>query len=324
MRGTTTDWAPTRLPAIISIFLGDSLTSMLEKMAGGNKFVSGKQETLETGIPSVPKLPKDLTDRNRTSPFAFTGNKFEFRMVPSSISIAGPNTVLNTAVADVLSDYADKLEKSKNIKQTIKDIIVESYSKHKRIIYNGNNYTEEWIKIAEERGLANISNSVDAFNECRNDYAVKLFSKHNVYTKEELFSRNEIYLESYSRQINVEAQVMIDLCNRFILPAVNVYSGELSKTILNMKELGIDASGMSSTLAELTKYANLLYKNTGKLKDAVKDAKNTEDIPKQAELYRESVISIMSDVRTPADALEKLMPEDRWPVPTYFELLFKL
>lgn len=311
-------------PAIISIFLGDSLTNMLEQMAIGNKFVSEKQETLGTGIPSVPHLPKDLTDRNRTSPFAFTGNKFEFRMVPSSISIAGPNTVLNTAVADVLSDYADKLEKSDNIKQTIKEIIIESYTNHKRIIYNGNNYTDEWIKIAEERGLANIDNSVDAFNECRNEYALNLFSKHNVYTKEELLSRNEIYLESYSHQINVEAGILIDLCARSIIPAVNEYAGELSRTILQMKELEIDTSGMKDTLSEISKVSNVLYKKTGELSKILTQAQNISEIREQAKAYREKVFRTMEEVREPADILEKLMPKNRWPMPSYFELLFKL
>ena len=311
-------------PAIISIFLGDALTSMLENMAGGTAFVSEKQETLGTGIPSIPQLPKDLTDRNRTSPFAFTGNKFEFRMVPSSISIAGANTVLNTAVADVLSEYADKLEKSDNTEQTIKDIIIESYTKHNRIIYNGNNYTDEWVKIAEERGLANITNSVDAFKECKNDYAVELFSKHNVYTKEELYSRSEIQLEAYSRQINVEAQIMIDLCRRSILPAVNSYSNELSKTILQLQELKIDASGIKASLEEISSYGNELYKKSGELITVLEKAKNTSDIPEQAKLYREEVFMKMDEVRKPADILEKLMPEDKWPVPTYFELLFKL
>ncbi len=311
-------------PAIISIFLGDSLTSMLEQMAGGNKFVSEKQETLGIGIPSVPKLPKDLTDRNRTSPFAFTGNKFEFRMVPSSISIAGPNTVLNTAVADVLCDYADKLEKSDNIKQTIKDIIVESYTNHKRIIYNGNNYTEEWIKIAEKRGLANIDNSVDAFSECKNSYAIKLFEKHNVYTKEELLSRNEIYLESYSQQINVEARIMIDMCRQSILPAANMYCGDLSRTILQMKELGVDASGMKDALEEINRQSNILYKETGELSELLAEAQNKDDAAEQAKAYREKVFAKMEEARKPADALEKLIPSEIWPVPSYFELLFKL
>ncbi|RKX92666.1 MAG: glutamine synthetase type III [Spirochaetes bacterium] len=311
-------------PAIISIFLGESLTGMLEKMAGGNTFVSEKQETLGTGIPSIPKLPKDLTDRNRTSPFAFTGNKFEFRMVPSSISIAGANTVLNTAVADVLSEYADKLEKSDNVEKTIREIIVDSYSKHKRIIYNGNNYTEEWIKIAKERGLANIDNSVDAFEECKNENAVKLFTKHNVYTKEELFSRNEINLEAYSQQINVEAQVMIDLCRRSILPAVTSYSNELSTTILKMQELNIENGAIKETLSEISSYANELYTKSGDLIKVLNKARNTKEVFTRAKLYREEVFKKMDEVREPADILEKLMPEDKWPVPTYFELLFKL
>ena len=311
-------------PAIISIFLGESLTGMLEKMAGGNTFVSEKQETLGTGIPSIPKLPKDLTDRNRTSPFAFTGNKFEFRMVPSSISIAGANTVLNTAVADVLSEYADKLEKSDNVEKTIREIIVDSYSKHKRIIYNGNNYTEEWIKIAKERGLANIDNSVDAFEECKSENAVKLFTKHNVYTKEELFSRNEINLEAYSQQINVEAQVMVDLCRRSILPAVTSYSNELSTTILKMQELNIEARAIKETLSEISSYANELYTKSGDLIKVLNKARNTKEVFTRAKLYREEVFKKMDEVRKPADVLEKLMPEDKWPLPTYFELLFKL
>ncbi len=311
-------------PAIVSIFLGESLTNLLEQLSRGETVTQEKAETLGTGIPSIPKLPKDLTDRNRTSPFAFTGNKFEFRMVPSSISIAGPNTVLNTAVADVLKEFADKLEKAADINKTIKDLVASSYQAHKRIIYNGNNYTEEWLTIAKERGLANIDNSVDAFGESIKSYAVKLFSRHGVYTKKELVSRNEIYLESYSHQINVEAGVMIELCRKNIFTAVIRYMNTLADTANAMDTAGISAPPLINTLKEINSLYIRLHKEIDTLNTLLTAARTEKDILKQAKLYRNTVFTAMAEARVSADELERLIPEDIWPLPTYFDLLFKL
>ncbi len=311
-------------PAIVSIFLGESLTNLLEQLSRGETVTQEKAETLGTGIPSIPKLPKDLTDRNRTSPFAFTGNKFEFRMVPSSISIAGPNTVLNTAVADVLKEFADKLEKAADINKTIKDLVASSYQAHKRIIYNGNNYTEEWLTIAKERGLANIDNSVDAFGESIKNYAVELFSRHGVYTKKELVSRNEIYLESYSHQINVEAGVMIELCRKNIFPAVIRYMNTLADTANAMDTAGISAPPLINTLKEINSLYIRLHKEIDTLNTLLTAARTEKDILKQAKLYRSTVFTAMAEARVSADKLERLIPEDIWPLPTYFDLLFKL
>lgn len=311
-------------PAIVSIFLGESLTNLLEQVSKGKDITSEKAETLGTGIPSIPKLPKDLTDRNRTSPFAFTGNKFEFRMVPSSISIAGPNTILDTAVADILKTFADKLEKASDINKTIKELIASSYSSHKRIIYNGNNYTEEWLAIAEKRGLANIDNSVDAFGELIKDYAVELFSRHGVYTKEELLSRNEIYLESYSYQINVEAGVMVELCKKNILPAAAEYMNSLAETINNMNTAGIRMNTLADTLKEISSLYENLHSKIKKLSTVLAEARKEKNILKQARLYRNNIFTAMAEARKPADELERCMPEDIWPLPTYFDLLFRL
>ncbi len=311
-------------PAIISIFLGESLTSMLEQMASGTKVTAGKQETLGTGIPSVPRLPKDLTDRNRTSPFAFTGNKFEFRMVPSSISIAGPNTVLNTAVAEILSKFAEKIEKSADIHKAIKTIVVNSYKAHRRIIYNGNNYSDEWLQIAKERGLANIDNSVDAFGELSKDYSIQLFGNHAVYTKEELLSRYEINLESYSHQINIEAGIMIELCKNYILPAANTHMYTLAETIEKLEKLNMNTVTLKESLAEVVECSGTLYKKIKNLSAVLTESKETEDIRRQAESYRSKVFTSMADTRKTADKLEKCIPRDLWPLPTYFDLLFKL
>ncbi len=311
-------------PAIVSIFLGESLTNLLEQLSKGETVTQEKAETLGTGIPSIPKLPKDMTDRNRTSPFAFTGNKFEFRMVPSSISIAGPNTVLNTAVADVLKEFADKLEEAADINKTIKDLVASSYQEHKRIIYNGNNYTEEWLEIAKERGLANIDNSVDAFGESIKSYAVELFSRHGVYTKKELVSRNEIYLESYSHQINVEAGVMIDLCRKNISPAVIRYMHTLADTANAMDDAGISSPAIIDSLKEINSLYVRLQEGTDSLRTLLTAARKEKDILKQAKLYRNTIFPKMNELRISADALERSMPEDTWPLPTYFDLLFKL
>ncbi len=311
-------------PAIVSVFLGESLTNLLDQISRGETITPEKAETLGTGIPSIPKLPKDLTDRNRTSPFAFTGNKFEFRMVPSSISIAGPNTVLNTAVADVLKAFADKLEQTPDSNKAIKKIIATSYSSHKRIIYNGNNYTGEWLTIAKERGLANIDNSVDAFGELIKDYAVELFSKHGVYTEKELRSRNEIYLESYSHQINVEAGVIIELCTQKILPAALGYMNTLAETFVSMKAAGISSAALTDSLEEVHTLYSRLQDRIKNLETLLAEAQKEKNILEQAHLYRNTIFPAMAETREPADALEKRIPEDSWPMPTYFDLLFRL
>ncbi len=313
-------------PAIISIFLGDQLTQILESLSGGKKYTNGNAETIELGVSTLPKLPKDLTDRNRTSPFAFTGNKFEFRMVPSSMSIANPNMILNTAVADVLSEFAEKLEKSANPTESMKELIADTYNKHKRVVYNGNNYSAEWLREAESRGLKNITNTVDAYTEMDKNYSVELFARNNVLTKTELESRKEIHLESYSKQINIEASIMIELTKKQVFPAAGKYITQLSATIEGLnKSKNTTASSFESMLIEVSKNADLLYKNIITLEKVLLSAQSsTSNILEQSKAYREQVFTQMTLVRNASDMLETLIPCDLWPIPTYLDLLFRL
>ncbi len=313
-------------PAIISIFLGDQLSQILESLASGDKYSSVGKETIELGVSALPKLPKDLTDRNRTSPFAFTGNKFEFRMVPSSMSIANPNIILNTAVADVLSEFADKLEKSSDINASMQELIKEAYNDHKRVIYNGNNYSDDWIKEAADRGLVNISNTVDALAELTKDYSIELFGRHNVFTKMELESRYEIQLEAYSQQINIEASIMIELTKKQVFPAAGEYIRQLSSTISGLKASGIkNSSSFEKILVTVSENADLLYKNISILEEILSTTQNIESgAYDQANAYREKVFVQMANLRKPSDTLETLIPSKLWPIPTYLELLFKL
>ncbi len=313
-------------PAIISIFLGDQLSKILDNLANGDKYTSGGKETIELGVSSLPKLPKDLTDRNRTSPFAFTGNKFEFRMVPSSMSIAYPNIVLNTAVADVLSEFADKLENTSDLNKSMRELIKDTYRKHKRIIFNGNNYSEEWIKEAADRGLINLSNTVDALAEISKDYSVDLFERHNVFTRHELESRQEIQLEAYSQQINIEASIMIELTKKQIFPVAGEYIRQLSGTIEGIKASGIKGnSSFETILGKVVESSELLYNNIESLEKHLLLARNIESSPfEQATEYRTKVFTKMADLRVASDTLETLIPCDLWPIPTYLDLLFRL
>lgn len=313
-------------PAIISIFLGDQLTQILESLSGGKKYKNGSIETIELGVSTLPKLPKDMTDRNRTSPFAFTGNKFEFRMVPSSISIANANTILNTAVADVLAEFADKLETAENPKEKLKEIVANTYTKHKRVVFNGNNYSEEWVKEAASRGLTNITNTVDALNEIAKDYSVELFKRHNVLSKNELESRCEIDLEAYSKQINIEASIMIELTKKQVFPAAGEYITQLSTTILGLKNSGINNNPAYNKMLEtVSENANLLYENILTLETLLSEALSIDTgALDQAVAYRKTVFTQMANVRAASDTLETLIPCKMWPIPTYLDLLFRL
>jgi len=315
-------------PAIISVFLGDTLVDVLESLSLGKPVEASGGNKLEIGVNCLPKLPLDLTDRNRTSPFAFTGNKFEFRMVPSSESVAGPNTVLNTAVAEILSEFADVLEKSKDPKTAIKNIVTETYKAHKRIIFNGNNYSAEWIKEAEKRGLPNITSTVEAIPELAKPSSVKLFTKHAILTKEELESRCTVYLEKYIKQINIEAKVMVSMVNRQIYPAVLSYSGEVASNINSIKEVSaaIDIGNQENFLKEIVEYSKSLKERTRELEILIAEGEEggEHDVLKHARFYRQRVFSKMAEVRLVADKLETLVGKDKWPIPIYEDLLFRL
>jgi glutamine synthetase len=312
-------------PAIVSVFFGGPLTEVLDNIVEGKSsgaFASGGQ--IKLGVTSLPSLPKDVSDRNRTSPFAFTGNKFEFRMVGSSQSIATPNTYLNVAVAQVLSEYADKLEKAPNKNETLQAIVKESYSKHRKVVFNGNNYTDEWVREAERRGLPNVKNAVDALTVLIRSETIALFENHKVLSKEEVESRYHIYLEKYSKQINIEAGVMIDLARRYIFPAATAYAGSLAESAASLAAVGASNVPQAKRVKRIADLCAELYDETARLEGALGEAQDIEDPFAQAKAYFEKVRPAMDAVRQRGDALEKLVSKEAWPLPGYEEMLFKL
>ena len=313
-------------PAIISIFLGDQLQNILDNLSEGKVVETPSGEKLEIGMTSLPDLPKDLTDRNRTSPFAFTGNKFEFRMVPSSGSVAGPNTAINTAVAEVLSGFADILEKADDKTAAIAEIVKDTYKAHKRIIFNGNGYSDEWIAEAEKRGLPNIKSTIEALPVYSGAESVELFCKHGVFSREELDSRVEIYLEKYNKQINVEARIMVEMAEKQIYPAAMKFSERLSETVIKTAQAvpGFNAGAFQATLMKLSENINGLMDRVDELKESIEKAASESDVSKASVLYREEVFAKMGKLRTYGDALERLVPREDWPFPIYEDLLFKL
>jgi glutamine synthetase len=312
-------------PAIVSIFFGGPLTEILDNIAEGKSGGgSAGGELIKLGVTSLPALPKDVSDRNRTSPFAFTGNKFEFRMVGSSQSIATPNTYLNLAVAQVLMEYADKLEKASDKNECIQNIIKESYGKHRRVIFNGNGYTDEWVREAERRGLPNVKNAVDALAVLTRSETVALFETHKVLTKEELESRYHIYLEKYSKQINIEAGIIIELARRSIFPVVTNYAGSLARDAASLAAIGAASAAAEKRAKRIADLTGELFEETAKLETALSEAQGIEDVLGQAKAYFEKVRPAMDAVRSRVDALEKIVAKEVWPLPGYEELLFKL
>ncbi|NLI90971.1 MAG: glutamine synthetase type III [Peptococcaceae bacterium] len=310
-------------PAIISIFLGDQLTDIVEQIQNGGATSSKTGGILKVGVTTLPEFSKDNTDRNRTSPFAFTGNKFEFRMVPSSASIACPNMVLNTIVAETISQIADKLEKAKDFNAELQDLLKEILTKHNRIIFNGNNYSDEWVEEAAKRGLPNIKSMVEALPHYISDKSVKVFEKHSVLSKEELHSRYEILLEQYCKVINIEAKTMIDMANRTIFPAVAKYAGDLAGAVLSIKSAvsGADTSAQEEVIKEISANLKSFKENTTALEKAVEGAAETEGY-EAGVYYRDKVFSAMTNLRIYGDKLETMVDADVWPLPTYAEMLF--
>ena len=312
-------------PAIVSVFFGGPLTEIFDNIAegkSGGKSASGGQ--IRIGVSSMPSLPKDVSDRNRTSPFAFTGNKFEFRMVGSSQSIATPNTYLNVAVAQVLSEFADKLEVASDRNDAIQNIIRESYGKHRRVVFNGNNYSDEWVREAERRGLPNVKNAVDALTVLERSEIIALFENHKVFTREESESRYHIYLEKYSKQINIEAGVTIDLAHRYLFPAATSYAGSLASAGASLAAIGATNAPQAKRAKRIAELCVELYDETSKLESALTEAQGIEDAFAQAKAYFEKVRPAMDAVRGRGDALEQLVSKEAWPMPGYEELLFKL
>lgn len=310
-------------PAIISIFMGEELTDILAHLGKGEKATSRGQSYLRIGADTLPDLPKDNTDRNRTSPFAFTGNKFEFRMVPSSASIAGPNVVLNIIAAEALDEIATRLEKASNKSKEISAIVKETVNQHDRIIFNGNNYTEEWVKEAKKRGLPNIQSTVEALKALVTEKAGKLFEKYKVLTKEELHSRYEVYLEQYAKQINIEALTAIEMVKRQYIPATICYTSRLAGAIQRLKEVSVPATVQKELLSKVSDLLASANKKLASLENATKKAQNVSETYAKAAAYRDTVFKQLGELREDIDALETLVPMELWPVPSYADMLFK-
>ena len=314
-------------PAIISMFLGDELSGILESYENGVEYVPVKVQPMETGVAAVPRFQKDTTDRNRTSPFAFTGNKFEFRMLGSASSISGPNTVMNTIVADAISYIADELEKADDVTAKAKEIIRDLATKHKRIIFNGNNYSDEWVREAESRGLLNLKNTADAVPHLVDEKNITLFTKHGIYTAEELHSRCEILLDNYCKVLHIEALTMLDMSKKEIIPAVSAYLKDLSATASSIKSVVADAdcTMQEQLIHKIAALSGSLYKKTEALSTAVLNTKDHEEnIEERAQYYKNYIFSGMQELRAVADELETLVGEEYWPFPTYGDLLFKI
>lgn len=312
-------------PAIISVFLGEQLEDVVKQLVETGEAATCKEGgKLETGVSTLPDLVKDATDRNRTSPFAFTGNKFEFRMVGSSDSIASPNTTLNAIVAEAFCEAADILEKADDFELATHDLIKEYMTKHQRIIFNGNGYAEEWVKEAQRRGLPNIKSMVEAVETLTTDKAVKLFEKFHIFTEAELKSRVEILYETYAKSINIEALTMIDIASKQIIPAVIKYTKALADTVIAVQEAGVDADVQMELLEEVSGKLVQMKKAMKALNDTEKQAAAIEDVKEQAFFYHDKVMSAMADLRTPADELEMLVDKNMWPLPTYGDLMFEV
>ena len=309
-------------PAIVSVFLGDQLSDIFDQLAAGGANSSKQGGELKLGVSTLPPLPKDCTDRNRTSPFAFTGNRFEFRMVGSTQSTSGPMFVLNTIVSDVLSDIADELEKAKNVKAAAQKILQDIVTKHRRIIFNGDNYTDEWVEDAEKRGLPNIRSTVTSLETIMDKENVAVFKKHGVLTEAELHARTEIFLEAYSMSINIEAMTMLNMAKRQILPACIEYSSLLGDSVCSVSDAGVDAGTQKEMLEEVCSLIATMKKNISQLEKAATKAGNIADATKQARLYRDEVIPAMEELREVADKLESVVAADLWPMPTYADMLF--
>lgn len=313
-------------PAIISVFLGEQLEDVLSQLIStGEATHSIKGSILETGVKTLPDFMKDATDRNRTSPFAFTGNKFEFRMVGSQDSIAQSNVVLNTIVAEAFAEACDILEKADDFDLAVHDLIKKYATEHQRIVFNGNGYSQAWVEEAERRGLPNIKSMVDAIPALNTEKAVRLFERFNVFTKAELDSRVEIEYETYAKEINIEAKAMIDIAGKQIIPAVIKYTTMLATSISSVKAAcDADVSVQTELLMEVSDLLSETKVSLSKLQDCIESGAAMEEGREQAVFYRDEVMSAMAALRTPVDKLEMLVDKEMWPMPSYGDLIFEV
>ncbi len=310
-------------PAIISMFLGGELTGILESRCNGTAYKGKKGNKMQVAE-SIPEFLSDTTDRNRTSPFAFTGNKFEFRSLGSAFNIACSNVMLNTAVADVLSEFADCLEQSKDVEKDVRKLIKDTYNAHKRIVFNGNNYSDAWVKEAEKRGLLNLKTTPEALPYYSREENLAMFARHNVYTGEEIKAREEILLENYCKVINIEALTMIDMAGKQIIPACIAYMNSLVESIRNKDAINVPAETERDILARINPLVTAAYRANARLAEAAVKVKSIEPAAKQATAYHDVVFAAMQELRAACDELETLVPESVWPMPTYADLLFSV
>lgn len=312
-------------PAIVSIFLGDELTQIIEAIENGIAYHGKEKHEMEIGVTALPHFPKDTTDRNRTSPFAFTGNKFEFRMLGSAFSVAGPNIVLNTVVAEILREFADALESSQDFTGDLTKLIQDTIRNHKRIIFNGNNYSDEWVLEAKNRGLSNLKTTVEALPAFVAPKSIDVFTRHHVFTETEIHSRYEILLENYSKTLHIEALTMIDMVKKDIIPACISYQNELLQ-LLNYKKSykEFECRLEESLIDKLSKLSTCLIQKLDTLEAAMLETKADKDALCLAKFYRNRVFGAMFELRMIIDELETLVAKKYWPYPTYAEILYSV
>ena len=315
-------------PAVVSVFLGDELTEIMKSIENDTYFTSHGAVQMDIGAKVLPHFVKDNTDRNRTSPFAFTGNKFEFRMLGSAASVANPNIILNTAVAEALRQFAQELSgvPAEEMEHAVHELIKRAIRKHKRVIFNGNGYTDEWIEEAEKRGLYNLKSTPDALPMWIDEKNIKLFTDHKIFTKEEIFSRYEIWLENYSKTINIEANTMAEMVQKDLLPSVMTYTEKIAAAASAKKAVVADISTAceASLISKLTALEEKMASGVEKLKADTATALATEDPLENAKAYQSVVLEDMEELRKAADAAEVLIPDALLPYPTYGKLLFSI
>ena len=307
-------------PAIVSIFLGEELSSVVSSIVNDEDYTNAGKRTLSIGVDTMPPIPMDNTDRNRTSPMAFTGNKFEFRMVGSSLSISGPNIVLNTMMADTLGKFADELEGSDNFHEDLNALIKRELTAHKRIIFDGNGYDESWVEEAKRRGLSNNVSTVDALPSYISEKNINLFTSHSIYTRDEVFARYNIHVQNYSATIEIEARTLIDMLRKEILPAVSRYGTRLCDGLRKRKDMGLPCKYEEDNARNNSLLTDCLSDACNKLE---KDLRNVPANPEEAMKYCHSIIvPDMNECRSYADQLETITAKEAWPIPVYSDLLF--
>ena len=311
-------------PAIISIFLGDELTAILDSIIQGTEYVDITKKKLTIGVDTLPEIPQDTTDRNRTSPLAFTGNKFEFRMLGSSQSIASPNVVLNTIMAQELEEFADILEQSNDFQTDLQNLLHDTFKAHQRIIFNGNGYGEDWVQEAQRRGLSNLRDTVDCMPAYIDPKNIRLFAGHNILSETEMRARYEIHLENYCKVTAIEASTLRDMVLRGILPAVNRYTADLTQAILHKRELVVPCRVEEDLLQKLSALTGSLYDTMAAINEAMDKAPDAEGGIDAARYYREEIVRRMEEARQSIDQLESLTAAKYWPYPTYADILFSV